>query len=489
MRSRLLVLILVGVTPFLWASCATLPKTPPNAAKKNEALKAKTADEAVPKPAVNNEKIEETKALTIQMRESEKIETPETTHPKENLFSLHFREITLDSIISLLADRGKNFRYVIHPDVGERKVLGLALENITWRDALQIIAKLHNLDVSEEHGLIIVNTSKNAAEFQTDQANRADKAQKLMEAERKKQLEEAKTKDQAEGERKTYRTFKLKYAEPTEVVAYLNAVINGLTESGAPAPAPSVPESQPSGGFRVLFGVFTKASLVTAYGSPTQLEDVAKRLSEIDVPQRQIYIEARIVEVYRNYSHELGIEWGGSSAGGQPALSSSTAIVSGSAGAGGTLSNAAVSLPANAISGSNAAGVNLSLSDVAGTTKLNIRLSALETEGKSKTISNPKITTINGVKAEIKSGREIPYQQSAGGSSGATTIAFKNAVISLSVTPFVTPDDKISLKITVKKDVSKIPILGWFFKGKSKVDNEKELLIFITPRIVKGNFS
>jgi type IV pilus assembly protein PilQ len=200
----------------------------------------------------------------------------------------------------------------------------------------------------------------------------------------------------------------------------------------------------------------------------------------------------------------------------------------------------AVAFPASDPSGGATvpAGVTLALSDVAGTLRLNMRLSALENDGRSKTLSNPKLTTINGVKAKIESGREIPYQQSAGG-TGGTTVSFKNAVISLEVTPFVTPDNMINMKIVAKKDdadftnqvlgvpsiltrtintnvlvldggtavlggvfenqksindkgvpwLSKIPVLGWLFKSNDKMDNEKELLIFITPRIVKGNFS
>ena len=497
------------------------------------------------------------KPYVVQLKETEKRESAQTTH--ESLFSLHFKEISLDAVISMLSDRGHNFRYVIHPDVGDRKVLGLVLESVTWRDALDIITRLHNLVVTEDHGLIIINTDENIVKSQEADAKRLENQEKMAKMERSRLSEASKSKLLVEGEKKTFTTFKLKYAEPSEVKAYLEKVFNGL-ESASAASAEGESGGETASGAapggkagRIVFSTFSKASLITAYGTPSDLSDVQKRLGEIDVPQQQIYIEARIVEVSRSHFRSLGVEWGGLMA------SSGTATLPPPAGASGTYigggtnlvtssttpagvtlgnSNAGVSFPAtDTTGGSLPAAVSIAMLS-AGTT-INARLMALEHDGKSKTLSNPKITTINGVKAKIESGREIPYQQSSGGASGSTTVAFKNAVLSLEVTPFVTPNNMISLKILARKDdadftnpvggvpsiltrtvttsvlimdggtavlggvfenqkqenskgvpwFSKIPLVGWLFKSNEDLDDEKELLIFISPKIVKGNFS
>ncbi|MBI5179606.1 MAG: type IV pilus secretin PilQ [Nitrospinae bacterium] len=498
------------------------------------------------------------KPYVVQLKDPERKEAADLA--RENLFSLHFKEISLDSVISMLSDRGRNFRYVIHPDVGERKVLGLVLENVTWRDALDIVTKLHGLAVTEEHALIIINTQENMAKTLEADAERLKKSEEMAKMERSRLSESTRSKQLVEGEKRTFQTFKLKYAEPNEVKVYLEKVFNGIEsaqatpaeggEQAAGGAASSGGGSQRAGEGQISFSIFSKASIITAYGTPTQLDEVGRRLTEIDVPQQQIFIEARIVEVYRNYSRSIGVEWGGAGtkvSNGFPAVATvaggaNVAAVTtvGNAGYSAGTSTPAVSFPASDPTGGVTvpAGLSLALSDVAGTLKINMRLSALEQDGKSKTLSNPKLTTVNGVKAKIESGREIPYQQSSG-SSGGTTVAFKNAVIALEVTPFVTPDNMINMKITAKKDdadftnqvlgvpsiltrtintnvlvtdggtavlggvfenekvdtekgvpwMASIPIIGWLFKSSDTRDNEKELLIFITPRIVKGNFS
>lgn len=485
---------------------------------------------------------------------------------RENLFSFHFKEISLEAVVNMLSDRGRNFRYVIHPDVGSRKVLGLYLEDITWREALDTIARLHNLVITEERNMIVINTLENYTATQEQEAKRARLSRERAEAERSMLTASFKSRQMQADEQRTYRSFKLKYAEPNEAKAYLERIFSGSGETspaeapaGVSAPAPAQAQTGP----RILFSTFSKASILTAYGTPADIDDVARRIDDIDVPQQQIFIESRIVEVMRSHSRSLGVQWGGLAARASNGSSPATIGLAGSAQVGSTAlvpngltttpagplsngyamgtANGIVDLPATDPSSAGAlpAAVSIALSDTAGTSALNLRFSALERDGKGKTLSNPKIITINGVRAKIASGREIPYQQSAGGSSGATTVAFRNAVISLEVTPFVTPDNRISLKILAHKDdadftnpvlnvpsiltrsvetsvmvtdggtavlggvfenlqtgsergvpfLSKIPIIGWFFKGSEDIDNEKELLIFITPRIVRGNFT
>ncbi len=567
-HGALLLILLLSVS-----SCATSPAknivanpaksdaNPPQIQSQTENLPPLVAS-AAPTSA----KDESAKPYLLKMSDGES-RSAENRQRRENLFSFHFKEISLDAVVKMLSDRGRNFRYVIHPDVGSRKVLGLYLEDITWREALDTIARLHNLIITEEHNLVVINTAENYMAAQEQDAKRVRLSRERAEAERSMLTASFKSKQMQADEQRTFRSFKLKYAEPNEARAYLERIFSGSGEappgdlppiSGAPAAA------REQEGARIIFSTFSKASILTAYGTPADINDVARRIDEIDVPQQQIFIESRIVEVSRNHSRSLGVQWGGIGArssgspfpatigvAGSAQVGSAALVPTGLTGntGGGTLSNGYAMGTANgvvdlpAVDPSNAgalpAAVSIALSDSAGTSALNLRFSALERDGKGKILSNPKIITINGVKAKIASGREIPYQQSAGGASGATTVAFRNAVISLEVTPFVTPDNRISLKILAHKDdadftnpvqsvpsiltrsvetsvvvtdggtavlggvfenlqtgtdrgvpyLSKIPIIGWLFKGSEDVDNEKELLIFITPRIVRGNFT
>ncbi len=500
----------------------------------------------------------------LKLSEEERGKVENRKH-RENLFTFHFKEVSLETVVKMLSDRGRNFHYVIHPDVGSRKVLGLYLEDITWREALDTIARLHNLVVTEEHNLVVINTAENYMAAQEQEAKRIRLAREQAEAERSMLTASFKSRQLQADEQRMFRSFKLKYAEPNEARAYLERIFSvpgepPPAENTAAGGAPAAALGQT--GARIIFSTFSKASILTAYGTPADIDEVARRIDDIDVPQQQIFIESRIVEVSRNHSRSLGVQWGGIGANSSNATFPATIGVAGSAQAGNpalvangltatgsTLANGyamgtangVVDLPATDPSNAGAlpAAISIALSDTAGTSALNLRFSALERDGKGKTLSNPKIITINGVRAKIASGREIPYQQSAGGASGATTVAFRNAVISLEVTPFVTPDNRISLKILAHKDdadftnpvqsvpsiltrsvetsvvvtdggtavlggvfenlhtgtergvpyLSKIPIIGWLFRGTDDVDNEKELLIFITPRIVKGNFT
>lgn len=557
------------VTSFLSvSSCATHPakiivaEPAKNDAILVQAVPSEVIETPVPAPGVKTVKAEALAKPYLLKLNGEESHVVANGQRRGNLFSFHFKEISLESVIAMLSDRGRNFHYAIHPDVGSRKVLGLYLEDTTWREALDTIARLHNLVITEERNLVVINTSENYIAAQEQDAKRARLSRERAEEERSMLMASFKSKQLQADDRRTFRSFKLKYAEPNEAKTYLDRIFSGPgetlpAEAGVqavnPAPIPA----------RLLFSTFSKASILTAYGTPADLDDVSRRIDDIDVPQQQIFIESRIVEVSRSHSRSLGVQWGGLATPNSSGPITATAGLAGSAQVGSTAlvpsgltatpagslsnnyamgtSNGVVDLPATDPSNAGAvpAAISIALSDIAGTSALNLRFSALERDGKGRTLSNPKITTINGVRAKIASGREIPYQQSAGGSSGATTVAFRNAVIALEVTPFVTPDNRISLKIIAHKDdadfsnpvlsvpsiltrsvetsvvvtdggtavlggvfenlqtgtergvpfLSKLPIIGWLFKGSDDIDNEKELLIFITPRIVRGNFT
>jgi len=266
-----------------------------------------------------------------------------------------------------------------------------------------------------------------------------------------------------------------------------------------------------------------------------KLKKAEEEQQKKDVAQgklRQISIEAKIVEVNTTFARELGIRWGagykaGSFAMGMGSASSGDVqLIPGTPGIGFTGSSTAVNFP-----GTVAAPV---LGMVLGTSKmiLDAQLSALETTGDGKIISSPKVTTLDGVKATIKQGEEIPYK--VVDDDGSASTSFKDAVLKLEVTPTVTPGGRISIDVKANNDyadwsrglteppiktssvestvvvkdgdtiviggiyytveskskegvpwLSDIPVIGWLFKTKGIDNTKRELLIFITPRIIE----
>lgn len=274
--------------------------------------------------------------------------------------------------------------------------------------------------------------------------------------------------------------------------------------------------------------------------TPDRLDEVRKLIKQIDVPVRQVMIEARIVEATDNFSKNLGVRLGYNS---NDAFSvGNSSRLFGNIGAnsvvGGPL--AGTTMPANT------PNVNLPSAGTAGTFSmllfnssvsklLSVELTALETDSKGKIISSPRVVTSDQTEATIATGTEIPYQQAS--SSGATNVAFKSATLSLSVKPQITPDDNIIMDIKVNKDsvgqlyagvpsintnsvttqvlvenggtvviggvylqqqsngvnkvplLGDIPVLGYLFRSTAKLDNKSELLVFITPKIIKDAMS
>ncbi len=529
----------------LLTSCATNTKNESADRGKNVAA-AKPFFTTIPKPKALIADSARRKPYLVTINEAEKA-VP--LHEKP-LMTISFKTAPLETVVKMLSDERKNFNYYIKGSAKNRRVKGLTLRNVPWDEALQILAKLHNLQITNEQEVYIISTYDDYMEELEKKSKLAKLEKENAEIEHSylaSKLQAQQISD--EGER-TFKTIKLKYVQPKEVKKYLREIFQNKLTRTKNIRANLPDNSTLKYGQNISFGTFPKSSALTVHGTPKQIKQVEERLAEIDIPQQQVFIESRIVEILRSYSKSLGIQWGGrhtitSDPRGIFAGGTNTGVTT--TGPGGDAINpgytlgtqeSAINFPAIDPTGGGTApaAIAIQLSNAIGTSQLNARLSALEQEGKSKTISNPKITTINGIKAKIESGREIPYQTSAGGISGATTVEFKNAVLSLEVVPFVTPDENISLKILVKKDdadfanqvlnvpsiltrrietnvmvenggtavlggifenvradtekgvpaISKIPVLGWLFKGKTKTDNEKELLIFISPKLIKN---
>lgn len=292
--------------------------------------------------------------------------------------------------------------------------------------------------------------------------------------------------------------------------------------------------------------VDVRTNTVFVQDTPTRLEEIRKLLKQIDIPVRQVMIESRIVEANDTFSRNLGARLGfhdqtgqgfriGSGQGTNGLIGGSindTGFHSGQiATAPNFTESLFVNLPAQGLSGANPGVFSFLLFNDKSTKFLNLELSALQADGKGKIISSPRVITADKVEAIIEQGTEIPYQQAS--SSGATSVSFKKATLSLKVKPQVTPDDNVIMTLRINKDsvgqntlagpsidtkqistevlvenggtvviggiytqderstTTKVPVLGdlpyvgFLFKNNQRVDDRRELLIFISPKILK----
>jgi type IV pilus assembly protein PilQ len=274
------------------------------------------------------------------------------------------------------------------------------------------------------------------------------------------------------------------------------------------------------------------------------LEEIRKLVATLDIPVRQVLIESRIVIANEDFSKDLGVRFGYSKNSNHNGALSGDDLeyavggkLPGDVDYGDTtsfntdgLENYIVDLPVANPSGALALAVGK-----IGSYLLQLELSALQAEGKGEVISSPRVITANQKEAVIEQGTEIPYQEAT--SSGATSVSFKKAVLSLRVTPQITPDDRVIMDLKVNKDVigqvfagvpsidtqnvatqvlvdngetvvlggvytqenrsdvervpffSDIPYLGWMFKNTAEQHDKDELLIFVTPKIIKDGLA
>jgi type IV pilus assembly protein PilQ len=293
--------------------------------------------------------------------------------------------------------------------------------------------------------------------------------------------------------------------------------------------------------------------------SSDRLDDIRRLVGTLDIPIRQVQIEARIVIVNDEFTRELGARVGytGVRANGNDGVFATSGTVAATDSvAGSALDNLAggtgpfpVDIPTGSAGAPQRYNVNLPVASPAGSLAfmilgsdylVDLEISAAQAEGRGEVISTPRVITANQREASIQQGVEIPYQESA--SSGAATIQFKEAVLSLKVTPQITPDNRIILDLNVKKDsvgqiivggagqqvpsidtreittqvlvndgqtvvlggileterresekkvpyLGDVPVLGHLFKSTSRTNNKDELLIFVTPKILREGVS
>ncbi|MEW6480988.1 MAG: type IV pilus secretin PilQ [Pseudomonadota bacterium] len=431
--------------------------------------------------------------------------------------SLNFQNIEVRALLQVIADF-TNFNVVTSDSVGGS--LTLRLKDVPWDQALDIILQAKGLGMRKSGNVLWIAPKDEIA------------AREKQELESKASIESL----------ETLRTqgFQMNYAKASDIAAQLTAGGSGAGASG------SAPTRILSSRGSVIAEPRTNQLFVTDI--PSKLEQVQQLISKLDIPIRQVLIEARIVEADDRFGRSLGVRLGGSdlrgirggdagyTAGGpnRVAIGGSYDAVSMTTreteNALDTLNTSFVNLPSVGAGGFAPAAFAVSLFSSAANRFLNLEISALEADGRGKIVSSPRVVTADQVKALIEQGTEYPYQTAT--ASGATAIAFRKANLKLEVTPQITPEGNIILDVDINKDsrgetttagiaintkhvqtqvlvenggtvviggifeqteiedvtkvplLGDIPIMGNLFKNKAKTANKSELLIFLTPRVI-----
>ncbi|MBB5203299.1 type IV pilus assembly protein PilQ [Inhella inkyongensis] len=428
--------------------------------------------------------------------------------------SFNFQSIEVRALLQVIADFTQ-FNVVTSDTVTGS--ITLRLKDVPWDQALDIILQAKGLGVRKSGNVLwIAPKDELAAKEKLDLEAKAAVAQ----------LEPTRT-----------QAFQLNYTKSEEVA-------KGLTGANTVGGDKAARILSPRGS--VIFESRTNQLFITDI--PAKLEEVQALIQRIDVPVRQVLIEARIVEADDKFGRSLGIKLGGAdlrgTAGGIPGYSVSnnnylsfggnydtSGYQTGQITSRPTFNQTQfLNLPAAGFNGVSPANIAATLFSATANRFLNLELSALEADGKGKIVSSPRVITADQVKALIEQGEEIPYQQAT--SSGATSVSFKKAVLKLEVTPQITPEGNVILDVDVNKDsrgvltpagfainnkhvktqvlvenggtvviggiftleevdtINKVPVLGdipfagVLFRNKSRIANKTELLIFLTPKVV-----
>ncbi len=427
--------------------------------------------------------------------------------------SLNFQNVEVRAVLNVIADF-TDLNIITSDSVTGN--ITLRLKDVPWDQALDIILQTRGLD-SRRSGSVIWIAPRD--ELATREKLALEAQQQIVD------LEQTRTE-----------SFQMNYQKATEVVKLLSDPQQRILSKRGSAV------------------VDARTNTLFVQDTPSRLEEVRKLIAKIDVPVRQVMIEARIVTASETFGRALGVRLGfndlsgrtgtignagngkgfvlggglenvGSQAGGPAAIGAQGGTSSFTPGSLG------VNLPANTSGLAGTAGaLSFILFNSAATRFLNLEITALEADGKGKIISSPRVLTADQVEALIEQGTEIPYQQAT--SSGATSVSFRKANLSLKVKPQITPDGNVIMTLDVNKDApgattaagvqidtkhvktevlvenggtvviggifdqnnqtntSRIPVLGelpyvgWLFRNQTTTSTRDELLVFITPRIV-----
>jgi type IV pilus assembly protein PilQ len=444
--------------------------------------------------------------FTIEVRELTREEVEESKKDEFGFsgerLSLNFQDIEVRSVLQLIADfTGLNV--VVSDTV--RGSLTLRLKNVPWDQALDIILKTKGLGMRQTGNVMLVAPSEEIA------------AREKLELESKKQIEELEP---------LYSEYiQVNYAKASDLAALLKSSDTTLMSD------------------RGMVTTDQRTNTLLVQDTAAKLVEVRQLVARLDIPVRQVLIESRIVIANNDFSKELGVKFGlnkqtefnggnnivsvGGTRPGDPRTGGGGVVDPDFTNPESSADNLLVDLGVVGASSS----IGMAIGKV-GSYMLNLELSAMEAEGQGEVISSPRVLTSNQKAAFIESGTEIPYQEAT--SSGATSTSFQKAVLSLTVTPQITPDDRLIMDLQISKDsvgefsvdgvpsidtnevstqvlvddgetlvlggiyeqikrnevdrtpfFGELPLVDWMFKKTSSQDDRTELLIFVTPKIVK----
>ncbi|MGV8916910.1 MAG: type IV pilus secretin PilQ [Pseudomonas sp.] len=405
--------------------------------------------------------------------------------------SLNFQDIDVRSVLQLIADF-TNLNLVASDTV--QGGITLRLQNVPWDQALDLVLKTKGLDKRKIGNVLLVAPADEIA------------ARERQELESMKQI--------AELAPLRRELLQVNYAKAADIAKLFQSVTSAEAKTEE----------------RGSITVDERTNNIIAYQTQDRLDELRRIVSQLDIPVRQVMIEARIVEANVGYDKALGVQWGGSS----NRDGSGKWTVAG---------NGQVTTPSGTIPNTNSPYVDLGaanatsgigISFLTDNILLDLQLSAMEKTGNGEVVSQPKVVTSDKETAKILKGTEVPYQEAS--SSGATSVSFKEAALSLEVTPQITPDNRIIMEVKVTKDepdyvntvlgvppikknevnakvlvsdgetiviggvfsntqsktVEKVPFLGdvpyvgRLFRRDVVSEAKSELLVFLTPRIMNN---
>jgi type IV pilus assembly protein PilQ len=423
-----------------------------------------------------------------RVAEVEVTETAETVYQGKPI-SLNFQDIPVRTVLQLIADFNK--LNLVTTDSVQGNIT-LRLDDVPWEQALDLVLKVKGLGKQLENNVLLVAP---ASELSEQERQTLESSQKVAEL------------------AALYSEYvAINYAKAEDLASLLKSKDTSMLSS------------------RGTVAVDTRTNTLLLRDTEESIASIKKMLGVLDVPVKQVVIEARMVTVSEDVSDELGVDWG-FTYGDSDSTFSTSGSLDGIDGWKDGDSDSDDRLNVNLPSGTSTAGsIAFQIANLGDSGILDLELTALEEESKGEVIASPRLTTSNQHEAYIEQGTEIPYEEST--SSGATSTSFEKAVISLTVTPQITPDNRVILDLNITQDsqgetydsgvaidtqeistqvlvndgetivlggiyqqtiiesVSKvpylgdIPYLGWLFRSTSNTNEKTELLIFVTPKIV-----
>lgn len=433
--------------------------------------------------------------IAVTPLSKEEVQQSKNTTYEGKPISLDFQDVPVRQVLQIIA-QVNGFNLVTTDTVNGN--VTISLSGVPWDQALDMILKIRGLDKRLEGNILLIAPTEELTARETQQLQSKQQVQNLAE------LKSA--------------NIEINYAKADEIAVILKTSDGGILST------------------RGNVTVDTRTNTILIRDTQESIDEARRVINALDIPVKQVLIESRMVTVRDNVDEQLGVRWGFTGVGDNNSVSGSI-IGADSAGQGivpdiGDRLN--VNLPVSSAAGS----IGFQIANLLDGNILDLELSALEAENKGEIIASPRITVANQQEAYIEQGTEIPFVQAT--SSGATSVEFKKAVLSLKVTPHITPDNSIILNLVVTQDtrgdtvststgpavaidtqeistqvlvengetivlggifqqvstndVTKVPLLGdipYFgnlFKTTSKIEQKRELLIFVTPKIIEEGF-